>query len=170
MTWVHFARSAKAPQSAADGRARHGVRVRSRLDRRDARDMLARCGTTNNMPQQAQAERLRRTCTHAPTQRARACRGHNRTACIPEGRRWPISAQPRPGRHDQVELGVDVAVGETSAPAAARRVDGSSSQIDSCTAVDRGRARIELPDRGMAARRRARCTRLRRYFRPYIPS
>ena len=47
---------------------------------------------------------------------------------------------------------------EMSAPLAAQRVDGSSSQIDICTAVDRGRAGIQSPSRGVAAPPRERCT------------
>eukprot|EP00966_Prymnesium_polylepis_P040456 938833-Prymnesium_polylepis.1 len=66
-------------------------------------------------------------CTHAAhtsLPRPRSNRMHPGRPSVAD------SAQPRPGRHDQVELGVDVAVGETRAPAAAQRVDGSSSQID----------------------------------------
>eukprot|EP00966_Prymnesium_polylepis_P321077 7377398-Prymnesium_polylepis.3 len=55
-------------------------------------------------------------------------------------------------------LAADVAVAETDASAAVQRVDRCSSQIDSCTAVDHGRARIESLSRGMAAPLRARCT------------
>eukprot|EP00966_Prymnesium_polylepis_P312485 7220929-Prymnesium_polylepis.2 len=48
---------------------------------------------------------------------------------------------------------------EKDAPAAPERVNSCSSHIDLCTAVDLGRARIELPNRGVAARRARRATR-----------
>ena len=44
---IHSA-DAAAPQRAADALARHGVRVRSRLGRRDVRDVLARRGTVHH--------------------------------------------------------------------------------------------------------------------------
>ena len=154
---IHSA-DAAAPQRAADALARHGVRVRSRLGRRDVRDVLARRGTVHHQPRQAHSERLWHTCTHAPTQRGHACRAHGRTTCTQEHPRWPISARARPGRHAASQLAADVAAPKTGAPAGVQRVDRCSSQIDSGTAVDRGRARIESPSRGMAAPPRARCT------------
>eukprot|EP00966_Prymnesium_polylepis_P087690 2029142-Prymnesium_polylepis.1 len=51
----------------------------------------------------------------------RALRGH------PEIHRRPISARARPGRHAASELAADVAVAETSAPAAGQHVDRCSS-------------------------------------------
>ena len=74
---------------------------------------------------------------HAPTQRGHACRAHGRTTCTQEHPRWPISARARAGRHAASQLAADVAAPKTGAPAGVQRVDRCSSQIDSCTAVDR---------------------------------
>eukprot|EP00966_Prymnesium_polylepis_P155507 3592125-Prymnesium_polylepis.1 len=40
--------------------------------------------------------------------------------------------------HLDLQLAADVAVAKTDAPAAVQRADRCSSQIDSCTVVDRG--------------------------------
>jgi hypothetical protein len=52
-------------------------------------NMHVRRGTTKHQPRQAHSERLCHTCTHAPTLRGHACRGHGRTACTQEAYRWP---------------------------------------------------------------------------------
>ena len=115
-------------------------------------------------PRPAHSERLCGTCTHATTKLGSASRGHGRPACTQEARRWPISAWPWPGRHVDLELAADVAVAETGVPAAAQRVDGCSSQLDSCIAVDRPAARLQSPSRGVAAPPREGYIRSRRYF------
>ena len=52
------------------------------------------------------------------------------------------------------------------APAAPACVVCLTSDLDSCTAKDRGRARIESSWSGAAVREDERCTRSRQYFRP----
>jgi hypothetical protein len=72
----------------------------------------------------------------------------------------PMGAWPRPGRHMHLCSPLTSLSANTSVPPAAQRVDRCSSQLDSCTAVDRRRAAIESPGRGVAARPRARYTPL----------
>ena len=155
---MHNAHAA-APQRATDAPARLGGRIRPRSRRLHVQNMLVRCGSTKHLPRQAHSDRLCRTCTHAPTLRGHASRGHGRTACTQEGHRWPMGACPRPGRHDAHVLAADVAVAETGVPALLERVARCVADLDRYVAACVERVPVKEPSRGVAAPPCARYTR-----------
>ena len=79
--------------------------------------------------------------------------------CISTAHRCPVGACAPTGMHLASCSLLGVAAAVFVAPAAAGRVVSCSPQIDSCTAVDLGRARIELPSRAVTPRRPRRRVR-----------
>ena len=79
--------------------------------------------------------------------------------CISTAHRCPVGACAPTGMHLASCSLLGVAAAVFVAPAAAGRVVSCSPQIDSCTAVDLGRARIELPSRAVTPRRPRRHVR-----------